>query len=70
MELHGFVRTTITIPKQLKEEMKKHPDINWSATAARAFQEAIEKANGKVPLEQRVAWLEQKVDELTRVIFN
>jgi len=32
---------TITIPRELKEKMKKLKDVNWSEVARRAFEEEI-----------------------------
>ncbi len=34
------VKMTISIPRLLRERMKTHPGINWSAVATKAFDEA------------------------------
>lgn len=33
---------TLAIPNELKEEMDKHPDINWSAVARISIQRKLE----------------------------
>lgn len=33
---------TITVPVELKREMEKHSEINWSRTAAKAFEKRLE----------------------------
>jgi len=33
-----MVRFNITIPENLHTEMKKHPEVNWSRVAAKAFE--------------------------------
>lgn len=32
-----FVRMTITLPADLRREMARHRDVNWSEVARRAF---------------------------------
>jgi hypothetical protein len=36
-----MANVTITIPEELKREMKKRKSTNWSSVARRAFEEAI-----------------------------
>jgi post-segregation antitoxin (ccd killing protein) len=33
-----MVHFNITLPKELLSEMKKHPEVNWSRVAAKAFE--------------------------------
>ncbi|MEM3684064.1 MAG: hypothetical protein QXX17_07315 [Conexivisphaerales archaeon] len=35
------VHFNVTIPEELLSEMKKHPEVNWSRVAARAFERHI-----------------------------
>ena len=32
----------ITLPEELLAEMKKHPEVNWSRVAARAFERRLQ----------------------------
>ncbi len=34
---------TVTVPKELKEKMKRIKGVNWSEVARRAFEEEIKK---------------------------
>ncbi len=36
------VHFNINLPKQLLIEMKKHPEVNWSRVAARAFERHLQ----------------------------
>ncbi|MEM0118102.1 MAG: hypothetical protein QXV32_06615 [Conexivisphaerales archaeon] len=40
-EKKRMVHFNITIPEELLSEMKKHPEVNWSRVAARAFERHI-----------------------------
>jgi hypothetical protein len=37
----GMANVTITVPEELKREMKKRKRTNWSMVARKAFEEAI-----------------------------
>jgi hypothetical protein len=37
----GMANVTITVPEELKREMKKRKKTNWSWVARKAFEEAI-----------------------------
>jgi len=37
------IRRNITIPKAIDDAMRRHPQVNWSAVAARAFEETLKK---------------------------
>ena len=39
----GSVRKTISVPAEISVGMAKHPEINWSKVAAKAFEEALDK---------------------------
>lgn len=34
---------TVTVPEEIKKEMDKQEDVNWSAVARKAFQEKLSK---------------------------
>lgn len=38
-----MVSMTLAIPEDLKKEMDKHPEMNWSEIARQAFREKLEK---------------------------
>ncbi len=58
------VNLTITLPKELKEKMKKIKNINWSEVARKAFEEEIRKIErikaseeiDKLRKESKVEW--------------
>ncbi|MEM3186390.1 MAG: hypothetical protein QXQ39_06900 [Conexivisphaerales archaeon] len=37
-----MVHFNITLPEELLLEMKKHPEVNWSRVAARAFEKHLQ----------------------------
>ncbi len=37
----GTVPVNISVPLSLRKKMEKHPEINWSATACRAFERQL-----------------------------
>ncbi len=39
-----MANVTITVPEELKREMKKQKRTNWSSVARKAFEEAIRQA--------------------------
>ena len=38
----GGARISISIPLEMNEEIVKHPEVNWSAVAVRAFRRQID----------------------------
>ena len=36
-----MVHFNITLPEELLSEMKKHPEVNWSRVAAKAFERHV-----------------------------
>jgi len=40
-----MVSVTLAIPKEMKEEMDQHPEMNWSEIARQAFKEKIVDMN-------------------------
>jgi len=58
------VTFTITLPKELKEKMKKVKNVNWSEVARKAFEEEIRKIErikaseeiDKLRKESKVEW--------------
>ncbi len=44
---------TITIPKELREKMRRIKGVNWSEVARRAFEEEIKKMEKKAAEEIR-----------------
>ena len=41
IEVMGVVSITLSVPEELKEEMDKHPEMNWSEIARQAIKERI-----------------------------
>ena len=42
MEVNKMVSITLAVPEELKKEMEKHPEMNWSAIARSAIKERLE----------------------------
>ncbi len=40
-----MVNITLAVPEDLKEELKQHNEVNWSAVIRRALQEHLQKIN-------------------------
>ncbi|MBN1385999.1 hypothetical protein JW968_03405 [Candidatus Woesearchaeota archaeon] len=38
-----MVSISVSVPEELRQRMEKHPDINWSAVARKAFEDHVEK---------------------------
>lgn len=38
-----MTNVTLAVPKELHEEMRRHPEIRWSELARRAFQNEIDR---------------------------
>ncbi len=36
-----MVNITLSVPKELQEQMKRHPELNWSEIARQAFKEKM-----------------------------
>lgn len=60
--------TTIRIPKELKEAMKKHKEINWSAVARQAFRAYLRKLEIAEEIASKSKLTEEDVNELSEKI--
>ena len=47
-----MARTSVSVPNCMQEEMKKHPEINWSGV----FQDAVSKRLGLEDDEKAPSW--------------
>ncbi|MBS3160810.1 hypothetical protein J4213_03905 [Candidatus Woesearchaeota archaeon] len=41
MEVNKMVSITLAVPEELKKEMDKHPELNWSEVARSAIREKL-----------------------------
>ena len=63
-----MVNITLTIPQDLKEELQKHKEVNWSAVIRKALQEHIRKADIAETIAQKSKLTKQDVKELDLLI--
>ncbi len=47
-----YVNMTITIPKELKERMRKVENVNWSEVARKAFEEELRRIERSKAVEE------------------
>lgn len=59
---------TVTIPKDLKEEMARHDEVNWSAVMRKAVQEHLRKLAIAEAIAQKSELTEEDVEELDRLV--
>lgn len=43
--LGAMTNVTLAVPKELHEEMRRHPEIKWSEVARQAFQAQLDQIN-------------------------
>ncbi|MBI2110117.1 hypothetical protein HYT58_03025 [Candidatus Woesearchaeota archaeon] len=59
---------TITLPEDLKEELQKHKEVNWSAVARRAMQEHLKKVHIAERIAGKSKLTKKDVEELDKLI--
>jgi post-segregation antitoxin (ccd killing protein) len=63
----GTVPLNISVPLSLKKRMEKHQEINWSATASRAFERQLQAQEALDELSEPGVSEEEALDRALRV---
>ncbi|MEK6928193.1 MAG: hypothetical protein AABX11_07200 [Nanoarchaeota archaeon] len=63
-----MVNITLSIPDELKAELQKHDEINWSAIIRKALQEQIIRLNLLDSIAQKSKLSKKDVDEISNLI--
>jgi len=59
---------TLTIPEELREELKKHEEVNWSAVIRKALQEHLHKIRIADSIASKSKFTQKDVNELSRLV--
>ena len=59
---------TITIPEDLKEEIQKHKEVNWSAVTRRAMKEHLRKLRIAEAIASKSKLTKKDVEELDKLV--
>lgn len=59
---------TLTMPEDLREEIKKHKEVNWSAIMRNAVQDHIRKMHIAEAIAQKSKLTQKDVEEIDRLI--
>lgn len=59
---------TLSIPEDLKLELQKHREVNWSAVTRRAMEEHIQKLHIADTIAKKSKLTKKDIEELDRLI--
>jgi len=59
---------TLTIPEDLKEELQKHKEVNWSAVTRRAMQEHLRKLHIANAIASKSRLTRKDIEELDKLV--
>jgi hypothetical protein len=63
-----MVNITLTIPDELKEQLQKHPEVNWSAVMRKSMQEHLKKIAIAEAIAQKSKFMEADAKEIGDLI--
>lgn len=63
-----MVNITLSVPEDLKEELQKHDEVNWSAVIRRALQEHLRKIQIVERIAQKSKLTKKDVEEISKKI--
>ena len=63
-----MVNITLSVPEDLKEELKKHQEVNWSAVIRKALQDHLRKVQIAETIAQKSKLTKKDVFELDRLV--
>ena len=63
-----MVSITLAVPEELKEEMEKHPELNWSEIARQAIKEKLDLLKKIDQLLSKSKLTQEDVDAFSRKI--
>ena len=62
-----MVNITLAISEDLKEELQKHKEVNWSAVIRKALQEHLRKVHIAEAIASKSNFTKKDVEELTKL---
>ncbi len=69
---HDYTSTmtniTLSIPENLKEELQKHKEVNWSAVMRKALEEHLKRLEIAEVIAHKSKLTKKDVDELSKLI--
>ena len=63
-----MVNITLAIPEDLKQELQKHEEVNWSAVIRKALQEHLRKIRIAEAITSKSKLTQKDADEIARRI--
>lgn len=66
--LYNMTNITITVPNELKKELKKHDEVNWSAVMRRAMQQHLSKLRLAEAIAKKSKLTKKDAEEIDRLI--
>ena len=63
-----MVNMTITMPEDLKEELQKHKEVNWSEIMRRAVQEHLRKLHIANAIASKSKLTKKDIEELDKLV--
>ena len=63
-----MVNITLAIPEDLKEEIQKHKEVNWSAVTRKAMEDHLRKLHLAEAIASKSKMTEKDVQELDRLV--
>lgn len=63
-----MVNITLSIPEDLKEDLKKHEEVNWSSVIRKALQEYLKKIEIVEAIAQKSKLTQKDADEIARKV--
>lgn len=63
-----MVNITLALPEDLKRELQKHKEVNWSAVIRKALQEHLRKIRIAEAIVQKSKLTQKDADEISRKI--
>lgn len=63
-----MVNITITVPENLKDELKKHKEVNWSAVVRKAMEEHLRKLHIAESIGTKSKLTQKDIDELDKIV--
>ena len=63
-----MVNVTVTIPEELRNKLKKHDEVNWSAVIRKALQEYLRNIEIAEAIAQKSKLTKKDAEEISRKI--
>ena len=59
---------TLTVPEDLKQELQKHKEVNWSAVARKAMHEHLKRVHIAEAIASKSKLTKKDVEELDKLV--